>query len=438
MSFLLKNNIKLYIIKIGDNMKKIFNMLIALFIIYIGIQIAFAFFSKGYEYEYEVFTNDTDYKVKEKMMHKVTGEIDNYYFEIEYNNDIFYYQTLNSFNSANHIITNIYSYSDDEYNCILPTLKNNSILTDIMCKKDNVITFYHDIKNANLGLISFAKSLSSIGYDSSNWDDDTASEQIGSVSIYKDNLISNHYLSLSNYKGLYILKNNKVDSINLFSSDNYKQTLATTVNEFYVVADYNSKYRFSKFFVVNLTNNRIDEITFDTEISFDSYIQGIHNDSFYIFDRNNKKQYEINVRKKNLLEIGNEQLGIKIYNHNEVEWINAADAKNKDILFNNQSIDNENYDKVYKIGGDESGFYYLFKKDNNKYKAYRSNIQNSDQLTYLFDTTDVERIIYKDNIIYYLNGDTINSYRDINGTKKIFKYNELTYNLDLKFDIYSQ
>lgn len=419
-------------------MKKIFTMLTALFILYIGIQIGFTFFSKGHEYEYKIFTNNIEYKVKEKMIRKTAGEIDNYYFEIENNDEVFYYQTLDGFNNANHAITDIYSYKDDEYNCVLPIFKRDTILSDIMCKKDNVVTFYHDLKNINPNLIEFAKSLSSVGYDSNRWIDNAASDQDDNVLIYKDNLQKDISLSLSNYKGVYILRNNRLDNINLFSNDTYKQTLSTTVNEFYVVADYNSQYRFNKFLIVNLTNGKTDEITFGNEISFDSYIQGVHNNSFYIFDRDNKKQYEINVSKKNLLEVGNEQSGIKIYNGEEVQRISAVDAKKMDILFNEQSIDNQGYDWKYKFGGNQSGFYYLFKKDDNKYKVYRSNVQNQNQITYLFDTTDINRIVYKDNYIYYIDGDTINCFNDVNGSKKILKYNELKYNSNLKFNIYSK
>ena len=419
-------------------MKKIFTMLIALFILYIGIQVAFAFFSKGHEYEYKIFTKDIEYKVKEKMVRKTVGEIDNYYFEIEYDDDVFYYQTLNGFNNSNRVITDIYSYKDDEYNCILPIFKNDTILVDIMCKKDNVVIFYHDLKNINSNLIEFAKNLSSLGYDSNRWIDDATSEQSRGVSIYKDNFIKNHYLSLANYKGVYIIRDNILDNVDLFSNDNYKQSISTIVNKFYVVADYNSKYRFNKFLIVNLTNGKTDEITFDNDISFDSYIQGVHNDSFYIFDRNNKKQYEVNVSKKNILEVGNEQTGVKIYNGEEVEWINASDAKNKDMVFDEQLIDNQDYNKIYKIGGEHSGFYYLFKQDGNKYKVYRANAQNDNQIIYLFDTTDINRIIYKNDYIYYIDGDTICCFNDINGAKKILKYNELKYNSNLNFNIYSE
>lgn len=419
-------------------MKKIFTMLITLFILYLGIQAVFTIFSKGHEYEYVVSTDNVTYNIKETMIHNVDGEINNYYFEISYGDSIFYYQTFRDFNNSDRVIDKIYSYNNENYNCILPIFKDNIILSDIMCKKDNTITFYHDLINKDSGIDQFAKSLSDKGYDSNLWVDSAAKDQSGDILTYQSNILKNNYLMLSNYKGLYVFDKGGVDNIKLFASDNYKQEIKTVVNKFYVVADYSSQYRFNKFLVVDLTNGKKDEITFDVDISFDSYVQGVHGDSFYIFDRNTKTQYEINVAKKTLLEIGNEKSEIKIYNGNQAQRITATDAKNQDVLFDFQNIINEDYDKVYKLGGEKSGFYYLFKKDGSKYKVYRTNVQNNNQRTYLFDTTDINRIIYKGDNVYYIYNDTINYFNDNNGKKRLIEYSEIKFNPYLYFNIYTQ
>ena len=55
-------------------------------------------------------------------------------------------------------------------------------------------------------------------------------------------------------------------------------------------------------------------IKYHSSISFNSYIQGSIDDDVYLFDRNSKKQYRINPKTETIVEVGNEQTGIKYYN----------------------------------------------------------------------------------------------------------------------------
>ena len=57
-------------------MKKLFTMLIILFILYLGIQSAFNLFSKGHDDEYEIKSDNITFYVKEVSNFKEN----NYYF----------------------------------------------------------------------------------------------------------------------------------------------------------------------------------------------------------------------------------------------------------------------------------------------------------------------------------------------------------------------
>ena len=82
MLFLLKKIKKFYIIKVGDNMKKIFGMLLILVLLYLVIQVTFRFFGNGHEYKYQITTNDINFNIKEKFINNTKNELDSYYFEI--------------------------------------------------------------------------------------------------------------------------------------------------------------------------------------------------------------------------------------------------------------------------------------------------------------------------------------------------------------------
>lgn len=422
-------------------MKKIFGMLLILVFIYLGIQLGFRFFGNGHEYEYQVVTNDINFNVKEKFTNNTKNELDSYNFEISNGGYVFYYQTLSNFNKKDHIIKNIYSYKNDKYNCILPVFENNKMLTDIMCLKDNKIYYYHDLMSEK-SLEPFATSLKDIGYDVEQWVDKTEPKNQNNITIYSNNIIDNHSIGLTNYKGVYIINpsvGKEIEDIELFQSDIYKRPLSLFFEKYYITANYNEQYRFTKISVVDLTNNKTKEINCETQLSFDSYIQGSHDNSIYIFDRSTKKQYEINLKTSKVLEIGNENSGIIIYNGTQKERINAGEATKKDILFTNvdaSRVEFKSYEKVDLVGGKETGYYYLYQKKDKYYEVYRANVLNPSQLTYIFTTTDLDRIVYQKNYIYFIYNDVIKYYSDNTGIKSVVKERELGFNKALIFGVY--
>ena len=91
------------------------------------------------------------------------------------------------------------------------------------------------------------------------------------------------------------------------------------------------------------------------------------------------------------------------------------------------------YDKVDKVGN----YYYLYKKENDHYKVYRADIQNKKLKTYLFNTTDINNIIYLDDTIYYQNGNTF-YYHTNYGERKVITNTELQFNDDISFGVYKK
>lgn len=424
-------------------MKKIFGMLLVLVLIYLGVQVAFRFFGNGHEYEYQVTTNEISFNIKEKFINNTKNEINSYYFEINHSGNTFYYQTLNNFGKKDHIIKNIYSYKNDEYSCILPVFEGDKIITDIMCLKNNIIYYYHDI-TPNSDLDGFANSLKEYGYDVNNWIDVKESESYKNITVYSKNIIKNHHIGLANYKGVYLINpsvGNRVEDIELFKSDVYKRPLSIIFKNYYVTVDYNEQYRFTKILTVDLSNSKTNEISCNGEISFDSYIQGTYDNSIYIFDRSNKKQYEINLKSEKVLEVGNENSGIIIYNGDEKSRINVSEATTKDKLFttkDSHELNMQDYTKIHSLGGKETGYYYLSQKEGDKYKVYRANVQNTNQLTYIFSTTDLNRVFYYNEYIYFLDDNTVKYYSDITGVKSILENSELSFNDSLIFGVYEK
>lgn len=419
-------------------MKKMFGLLIILNLILLGIQFGFKFIEKGHEINYIVDTNENSFEVKEIYTVNTNKEKNNYYFEISINNTTFDYQTFKSFNMASKIVKDIY-YFKGGYECILPVFMNQTILSDIICKKGDNYYNYRDLRG-NAELDNFANGLTEYGYKIENYENNSTEVKSVNGVTYYNNLIGSHYVALESYKGLNVL-NKSMYRREIFSKDVYSKSISGYVGKYYIVADYMKDTKFNVFTIVSLIDGKVTKISYDYDISLDSYILGTHENSIYIMDRSTMKEYELNVATKTIIEVGNKEIGIKIYKNNNFEYDNAYNVVNNNLTFasyNGNTFNNSTYSKIIKTGIQKSGYYYIFEKVGSSYKVYRSNIQNGINKTYLFTTTSLNNFISKDDTIYYQDGEYIKRYSDESGIKTILKYSELKFNDNIKLGLYAR
>lgn len=418
-------------------MKKIFGLLVFLFLLYFGIQIAFRYLDKGHIYEYTL-NKDKHFKIKETLTQNKDNEFDNYYFEITVDDVLFNIKTSNTYNRATGIIKDIKYFSNTNYTCILPILYNHEIISDIICKKNDKYYYYNSLKGNDAELDKFAED----NLDLTKFVSSAEVLKKNSNMYVYDNIVNNHYIAVDYFKGIYdINKIAEYRKIKIFENEKYGRKISTIVGKYYVSANYDKDYDFHIFKTVNLENYNIGTITSDYEISFDSYVQGVVNNSFYVFDRSNKKQYKIDVINKEVTQIGNEN-GIKIYKDGEFIDGNAYEASQREITFNEYNTDNtfnnKQYSKVEKVGNVNSGYIYVYEKVNNKYDVYRASVQNNNILIYLFTTTDIDSIKYINDYVYFKDSKDIKYFNQATGIKTLARYDDLEFNNELKFYIYSK
>src|SRR5574344_1464175 len=228
-------------------MKKLFMMLVFLFIVYFGIQIGFRFTGKGHNSEYKLVDGNNIFYVTEKYNKKDENNPENYYLQIKINNTTFSYNILNEFYAKEAIVDSIKYFKDNSYECIYVKYSGNKTITDVMCKENNTITYYHDMEDVSKSLSDFVSSLTN--YKKNTWIDNK-NDEISEypLTIYPNNINSNSYIALENYKGIYTLNNRnlkKYVNINLFSSDSYDRQISDIINENYIIADYSSSDGFN-------------------------------------------------------------------------------------------------------------------------------------------------------------------------------------------------
>ena len=414
-------------------MKKMFGLLLILLIGYFGFQLLFRFVDKGHIEEYEITTNNQVFNIKE-IYTVNTEEDNNYYLEIKVNDEIFDIQIYDNLNMAKRIVTDIYYYNGD-YKCIIPVI-NKEKYGNVICKSGDTYYNYEDIKGRNSSLDLFVKELNL------NMVENKELSAKNKITIY-DNLLDNHYIALETYKGITTINKKNISTIfdiNLFEKDIYTKDISCFIDKYYLVADYNKQTKFNEFKLVDITNNKIKTIKYDYDISLDSYILGTYQNKVYLFDNNSKKEYEIDIKKETVIEVGNTNIGIKILINGNFENINAYTVYQNKTKFTpyevSYTFNNQNYDLVLKVGKEKSGYYYIFEKNGNKYKVYRSNIQNGLNKTYLFET-DNTNLLYSKDSVYYLDGKYLKRY-DNNGNRIILEYSELEFNHNIKIGLFNK
>lgn len=414
----------------GDNMKKLFGLLIFLFLLYFGIQILFGFLSKGGSIDYTLEKDNYKFYVKEVSELRKS---DIYKFKIDVDNVTFNFKLNKDFKNKTQIINDIYYFSNKNYKCILPIFKDQIVL-DMMCLKDGIMTYAFNINDS--GVTEFKNSIPN--YDITKWQDDLNEvKKDGKILGYNNNIEENHMIAFTTYRGVmtyYKVIMGALKNLVLFSQDTYKTNLSYFVDNYYISAEYSYKYDFKEFNIIDLNNLSKVKITNTKVMSLDSIIQGYVDGSLYIYDNTYKKQYELDIGNRSIIEVGNDVKGIKYYNNGEWSIINTKEAATKKFITSTIDYQNNNYIRIDKT----DNYYYLYKKDGNIYHAYRTDIDDKSNLTYLFDTSDVNRISYIDDFVYYVNSEFIMCYSDMKGNRKIIDYSELLYNKDILVHTYKK
>ena len=152
-----------------------------------------------------------------------------------------------------------------------------------------------------------------------------------------------------------------------------------------------------------------------------------------------KKQYVINPKKKKIEIVGDENSGVLVYTKEGMITKNINEVIDNKIKFYDKTVDQINeikYDNL-KLIGNENGIYYYYVKNGSLYDAYMIYAQDKNQTRhYLFSTTDIARIKYRHDNIYYIYDDEIRCIGPRTGIRTIVKFSELKFNTNLNYFVY--
>ena len=357
-------------------------ILILLVIILIIIIFYNVFKVRSYTKKYKVNNYD--------ILEKYDKKTESYTFVIEGNDTKYSYSVVNKYLRNKKLIKEISTFIKDDYKCIVPDIKGIDAIP--LCSLNKELVDYR-LTGIDFGI----------------------KEKNTSVELEKNNIkISNvldNYL-VWNYKSFYNIYDKKIEEIKLFKKDIYDIHLATVLNNYLVIPDYDSEYNFNTFYIYDLEKKSLSTWKTKYDISFDSYIAGSYDKSIYLVDKKNKIEYEIVPHKKKIRIVGSESKLGTIY-QNGWKDISLTKLTSEEIYFQN--------DEIYKYSLDKSNLY----------------LENLITKSKTLISEDVDKLlVMNSDSVYYLRDDNIYGYKINTGEKLIMSNFEWNFNNDNILFIY--
>jgi len=357
-------------------MKKIYILVTIILLTFIAYLIVIIT-PKNYELKYQV----NNLEVTEKYLKKEKA----YLFKISYQN-VDYPLLINKKYSRQRKLINQIKVNEEEKEICLNINLNNEV--NYICSNNG------DLTTLNAAPTSFLEKYYNIIPEESK-----EIENYNKISIYNDD----HTYLIWNYKGFYQLSKNSNKDLNVFQTDNYKNYLSYQTEKYLIFPNYDSDYYFQKLYIYNTDTNTLNNITFEDEISYDSYFLGDEQNKVYFIDKKNKNEYELNLKKNTIKKISKDN-NAYIYENGSLNTISLTKAINNELTFTNNSLLN------YEL--EDNTLYLLI--DNYKIQVSNKN---------------VKQIIHiSGNIIYYLAENQLYSYEYLKEEQLLLKYNEWNFN----------
>lgn len=339
--------------------KLIIFIIFSITIISIFVYIRFKPYNYKVNYVVNNFKIEEKYKIKEK-------EYEIFIKKDKYN---FLYNFKHKYIRNKELINKINIYENENEICILPLSEKLNFYP--LCYNNSEYTFYN-LSNQNI---------SDFTYQKPNMSEITNNK-------LKINYIKDASYLIYNYNSFYFVKNNKINEIKIFEQDHYKLDLIYQLNEYIILADYDSNYYFNKFYIINMTNGKIKELEFENKISFNSIFLGDYKNRIYLLDIKEEKEYKINIDKLKI-----EEIEFTILKNQRLEKVSFKEINNNNLLFDNKP--KENYEII----------------DNKLYKKINEH-------KFLVTDKLVDKIVKEDienNTIYYLSKEKLYMFNNIYG-----------------------
>ncbi len=406
-------------------MKRAISLVMLIACLFLFYQVGVTFLKKSHEVDYTMKNSGYTFQIHEQFKNK------NYYFEITSGQYKFYTSHSDAFTKTKEVIKDIEVKEENNLLCIYPVYKEDTP-SAIVCSDGKTNYSKETAKNysAYQTLLAFVKEK---GFEKDEIYQET--EKLDGRITYYPSAIEDEIITVWTYQGIVIVGENRSDHIDTISFDRYDNTQSELVGKYYVTPIYqdNRLYEYSSLYCTDVTNNTQETIALPIVVSNYSYVNGVVDGKLYLFDKNAKKQIEIDPKKGTARIIGSEE-DDGIYYNGDWSSRNIYDFVQQELYFSDfdESILKSKYS--YNSAWQSEDSYYFY-DGGNMYQVYKDAL---DTPILLFQQNGIVEVHVEKDTLYYIVGDTLYRYSPYSSTKRVLKYAELPYNYKNMIDIYKK
>lgn len=391
--------------------KKEIKIIIILFLLIIPI----IFLRKVFIRKYDIIYEKNKYIINEIYEYK--DKVHTYEINIKNKTQEITYVLNKDFNKNKEIIKNIKVYKENNLTCILP-LYTKKIDNKLYCIKDNIQVSNYYLKDNE----SYKEILKKVKkYKINNYKENTKTTKYKKLKVFDNNISSEDIFTIWDYKGINIIKKDKNTYIKFLDYDLYDDIKSIIYDKYFVLFENNHVDGIKNIHYYDLEKDKLKIYNPEIIISKDFYINGVVDNLIYVTDNKAKKEYTINLKKEEIIQINKANEYLSFYD-NEFHNLTKSDYFMSPQIFNNKKVLDEKISTAEYIK--ENNIYYYLENNN----FYRQRENRNKEL--LFSINDVkEWKIISDKIII-VREDILYLYDDNRGLVPIVKSNELNYNYE--------
>ncbi len=332
-------------------MNKKLVVLIAIVFLVFFIFLYFYYKENSYTYEYKLdgISIIENYNKDTKL----------FSFEINDNKNIYELELNGEYSNKRGIITSIENFENNEMSCI----KINGDLNFYpICTNEGNYYFSHEEKDIDV------------------------KKTYKDINIYN---VNDKYYFIWNYNGFIYINDQEETTIDLFKSDTYLPTSNIKLNDELFVPNYDEKYYFDSYYILDFKTGEHKEYKLSTELSFDLVYINYENGILKLYDDETSKAYDIDIESGDV-------------------------TTNNGVKYNTYTNEFETYSII--------DGYINYKKD---------------KIDIVLDVDSVSKIIYQNNDeVIFLVDNKLYSFKIHEGLKLLLESSEWEFNTNNKLYIY--
>ena len=392
-----------------SRMKKVLLVFFLLVLVYCGYRILIK--EHDITYEIDKYKIHEHFYINKKHYYDLTiiKEKENYTYTLDKN-----------LSKEKRIIKSIKTFKSNNLVCIVPIYKNK-VEKNVYCNLDNEeVSIDYLLKTYNKDFKEIQKKIKKykINYPSTS----TAYKKYKKNTVFQENILDNYNYYIWNYKGILVLNNKELKYQKVLDYDLYDNIMATSIDRYYVLFENNNVNGIENVYYYDSRNNKLNTFKLKEKLDKDSYINGVIDNNIYVTDRKNKKEYKVCISKQRIERI-DDDINYIVYDNNEKKTLSKSDFFMNDQYFDNIFIkDNKVTDSLELVK--ESNYYYYYKNS----RIYRVLDTNKNYSKLLLELDDIKEWKVYNGTIVIMAGDTIYTYTEKEGLRRIVKSNELKYN----------